>query len=63
VRDDPLRADLLDTLDRCFADNTNAWELAADGRWTRLAPNGELRSVQRELLAGHVARAAEAATA
>jgi len=63
VLDDALRADLLDTLDRCFADNTDAWELGEDGRWTRRAPNGEARSVQRELLAGHVARAAEAATA
>ena len=35
VQDDALRADLLDTLDRCFADNTNAWELGEDGRWTR----------------------------
>jgi polyphosphate kinase len=63
VRDDALRADLLDTLDRCFADNVNAWELGEDGRWTRRVPNGEPRSVQRELSAGHVARAAEAATA
>jgi len=63
VRDDPLRADLLDTLDRCFADNTNAWELGEDGRWTRRTPNGEPRSVQHELAAGHSARAAEAAQA
>ena len=28
VRDEALRDDLLDTLERCFADNTNAWELA-----------------------------------
>jgi len=63
VREDSLRADLLDTLDRCFADNTNAWELGEDGRWTRRAPNGEPRSVQRELMAGHAARAAEAAAA
>ena len=63
VREDALRADLLDTLDRCFADNTNAWELGEDGRWTRRAPNGEPRSVQRELMAGHAARAAEAAAA
>ena len=30
-----LRAELLDVLERCLADNTNAWELGADGRWTR----------------------------
>ena len=61
VRDDALRADLLDTLDRCFADNTNAWELGEDGRWTPRTPSGEPRSVQRELAAGHSARAAESA--
>src|SRR4029453_4064635 len=27
VRNESLRSDLLDTLDRCFADNANAWEL------------------------------------
>jgi polyphosphate kinase len=63
VLDDMLREDLLDTLDRCFGDNTNAWELGEDGSWVRRAPNGEPRSVQRELIAGHAARAAEAATA
>ena len=62
VLDDALRADLLDTLDRCFADNVNAWELGEDGTWTRRQPDGEPRSVQRELMAGHAARAAEAAT-
>jgi polyphosphate kinase len=63
VRDDALRADLLDTLDRCFADNTNAWELGEDGTWTRRPTDGEPRSVQRELMAGHAGRAAEAAQA
>jgi polyphosphate kinase len=63
VRDETLRADLLDTLDRCFADNVNTWDLGEDGGWTRRAPDGEPRSVQRELMAGHAARAAEAAAA
>jgi polyphosphate kinase len=63
VRDEALRADLIDTLDRCFADNTNAWDLGEDGTWTRREPDGEPRSVQRELMAGHGARAAEAAAA
>ena len=61
VRDDGLREDLLDTLDRCFADDSNAWELGDDGRWTRRTADGEPRSVQRELMAGHSGRAAEAA--
>ncbi len=61
VLEDSLRGDLLDTLDRCFADNQNAWELGEDGAWTRRTESGEPRSVQRELMAGHAARAAEAA--
>jgi polyphosphate kinase len=61
VLDEALRADLVDTLDRCFADNTNAWDLQEDGTWVRRHLDGEPHSVQRELMAGHAARAAEAA--
>jgi polyphosphate kinase len=61
VLEESLRADLVDTLDRCFADNTNSWELSEDGTWTRSRVDGEPHSVQRELMAGHAARAAEAA--
>ncbi|WP_255526319.1 polyphosphate kinase 1 [Solirubrobacter deserti] len=61
VRDESLRAELLDTLDRCFADNTNSWELGTDGEWTRRTPDGgEERNVQRELMAAHASAAAEA---
>jgi polyphosphate kinase len=64
VRDETLAADLLDTLDRCFADDVNAWELNAEGAYIRRTPAGpEPRSVQRELMTGHAARAAEAAAA
>ncbi|MGA8744843.1 MAG: polyphosphate kinase 1 [Solirubrobacterales bacterium] len=60
VEDPDLRAEMLDVLERCFADNANAWELGADGTWTRLsAPPGERRSVQEELRERHAARAAE----
>jgi polyphosphate kinase len=59
--DDPvLRDDLLDTLERSLADETNAWELGADGIWVRREPQGpEPRSVQRELMTLHAARAGE----
>jgi polyphosphate kinase len=66
VEDPALKAELLDVLERCFAENANAWELDADGAWTRLRPeNGQRRSVQEELRERHAARAAEqlAATA
>jgi polyphosphate kinase len=60
VEDPVLRDDLLDTLERSLADNTNAWELQADSTWTRRRPEGEGRTVQGELRLGHAARAAEA---
>lgn len=61
VYDETLRADLIDTLDRCFADNVNLWELDSDANWTRKTPQGgEARSVQRELMSAHAAAAAEA---
>ena len=64
VEDPALREDLLDTLERSLADDTNAWDLGADGVWRRREPRGpEPRSVQRELMLGHQARAAEGASA
>jgi polyphosphate kinase len=56
-----LRAELLDTLERAFADNQNSWELDATGTWHRLSPGpGErTRSMQRELIELHARRAAE----
>jgi polyphosphate kinase len=59
--DDPvLRDDLLDTLERSLADETNAWELGPDGIWVRREPQGpEPRSVQRELMTLHAARAGD----
>jgi polyphosphate kinase len=60
VEDPGLKAELLDVLERCFAENANAWELDAGGAWTRLRPeNGQRRSVQEELRERHAARAAE----
>ncbi|MFP5388999.1 MAG: polyphosphate kinase 1 [Thermoleophilia bacterium] len=60
VEDGALRAELLDVLERCFADNANAWELDSEGKWTRRSPaNGRRRSVQEEMRERHAARAAE----
>jgi polyphosphate kinase len=60
VEDPALRDDLIDTLERSLADDSNAWELDSEGQWTRRTPEGpEPRSVQRELMLGHAARAAE----
>jgi polyphosphate kinase len=52
VEDAPLKAQLFDALDRCFADNSNAWELHTDGSWERLSPPSpeERRNVQEELM-------------
>jgi len=60
IEDAELRAEMLDVLERCFADDANAWELDADGVWSRRsAPEEEPRSVQRELRERYGARAAE----
>jgi polyphosphate kinase len=60
VEDPALRDDLIDTLERSLADDSNAWELDSEGQWTRRTPEGpEPRSVQRELMLGHAARASE----
>jgi polyphosphate kinase len=55
-----LRAELLDTLARAFADNQNAWELDGRGEWHRRAPGpGEApRSLQLELAELYARRAA-----
>jgi polyphosphate kinase len=60
VEDPDLCAELLDVMERCFADNVNAWELNAEGAWSRRTPaNGQRRCVQEELRERHAARAAE----
>jgi polyphosphate kinase len=61
AEDPRVRAELLDVLDRSLADNMNCWELGEFGTWKRRAVIGEERSVQRELMERHVARASEAA--
>jgi polyphosphate kinase len=63
VSDAKLREDLLDVLDRSFADNTNAWDLDSDGDWTRRRPDGEPRNLQREMIELHASRAASGAKA
>jgi polyphosphate kinase len=64
VEDPALRDDLIDTVERCLADDANSWDLRPDGSWVRNTPAGpEPRSVQRELIVGHAARAAEASSA
>jgi polyphosphate kinase len=63
VGEPSLRDDVLDTLDRCLADDANSWELRSDGSWERRDASGpEPRDVHRELMLGHSARAAEAST-
>ena len=60
VEDPDLCSELLDVLERCFADDANAWELDSEGEWTRtVAPPAERRSVQAELRERHALRAAE----
>ncbi len=61
IADPDARAELLDTLQRAFADNQNSWELREDGDWSRRAPGPgeEPRSLQLELAELYAARAGE----
>ena len=43
-----LRADIEDTLERCLADDTFAWDMQPDGSWERR--EGRTRSVHHELM-------------
>jgi polyphosphate kinase len=54
-----LRDELLDTLERAFADNQSSWELDGEGAWHRRSPEpGERpRNLQVELAEIHAARA------
>jgi polyphosphate kinase len=55
-----LRVELDDTLERCLADDTFAWTLSSDGRWTRR--DGGTRAVHRELMERAFAQAATVPT-
>jgi len=48
VEDDVLRRRLVEVLDLAVADDTNAWELGPDGRWTRV-PTVRGINLQRRL--------------
>ena len=61
IEDPRVRGQLTEVLDRSLADNTNAWDLREDGGWVRRDTDGEPRSVQRELIERHAARASETA--
>jgi polyphosphate kinase len=61
VEDETLKADLLDAIERCLADDTNAWDLREDGTWPRREPTGsERHSVHQELMLAHTVLAEEA---
>jgi polyphosphate kinase len=57
-----LRAELMDTLERAFADNQSSWELDSEGSWHRRspAPGESARNMQLELMERHSRRSAEA---
>jgi len=59
IGEEELKGELLDTLERAFADNQSSWELDGGGQWHRQAPGpGERpRNMQLELADLHAARA------
>ena len=54
-----LRAELLDSLERAFADNQSSWDLDADGAWHRrsVGPGERPRNLQLELAELYATRA------
>jgi len=58
VRDESLRAELEDTLERNLADDTFAWELGPEGDWARRA--GGTRGLHPELMERALERAGSA---
>ena len=56
VEDQRLRAEIEDTLERCLADDTFAWELHPDDSWERR--RGGTRSAHRELMEAALERVA-----
>ena len=58
VEDEANREQLMDVLDRAFADNTSSWELGEEGVWSRRSVDGdEPHALQPELLRLHAERA------
>ena len=60
VEDPELQPELEDTLERCFADDTFAWTLDAEGAWSRRT--GRTRSVHRELMERTIHQSSTTAT-
>ncbi len=64
IEDRAACEDVLDTLDRSLATEQWTWQLRADGRWRKRKPeHDQPRSVQRELMRLHAARASESSQA
>jgi polyphosphate kinase len=61
LNDPAIRAQVLDVVELCLADNHNAWDLGPDGVWTRrtVPPGGQMINAQELLMRRHASRAAE----
>jgi len=66
IESEPLRDELLDTLERAFADNQSSWDLDSEGIWHRRSPGSDPthpqpRNLQLELADLYSARAGSSA--
>src|SRR6202453_1675913 len=59
IESEDLKGELLDTLERAFADNQSSWDLDGEGVWHRrtTAPDEQPRNLQSELAELYAARA------
>ena len=62
IEDPALRAQVMETVELCLADNHNAWDLSSDGVWRRRHPpaSEKVINAQELLMRRHAEHAAEA---
>jgi polyphosphate kinase len=62
VEDEGVRQEMIEILDLSLADNSGAWNLDAEGEWTRRtrAPGEPVNDVQATMIERSISRAAEA---
>ena len=55
IEDPALRAQVMETVELCLADNHNAWDLGTDGVWRRRhpGPDEEIINAQEILMRRH----------
>jgi polyphosphate kinase len=59
IVDERMATEILDIVERCFADDVNAWEMDSDGTWSRRPRGPDPVDVHADLMRMYAARASE----